>query len=197
MNSKKPIKPSYDEKNVKFGVGFDYTKKIPFGQLRLSYHYYRHNQENESEEVPRQILNEPHILLDGSPELLDKPYVDISSVVVKDNTGTIIYQENLDYILVERNNFVEVQRVLGGLIPNGGQILVDYVAIQPGSYSYDLNNHDVFLGFILFNRLVEVYYHGRFQDYTNVEQTEFLTLNYFSQNIYGIRIEKRFCTWWN
>ena len=182
----------YNERNVKFGVGFDYTKKISFGQLNLSYHYYRHHQNNQSEESPRQIFNEPHILLDGSPELLDKPYVDITSIIVKDNSGTIIYQENFDYVLIEQNNFIEIQRVLGGQIPNGGQILVDYVAIQPGSYSFDLNNHDFYIGFLLFDRLIEVYYRGRFQDYTNVKQTEFLTLNYFSQNIYGIRIEKAF-----
>lgn len=182
----------YDERNVRFGVGFDYAKEIPYGQLNLSYHYYRHHQENQSEEAPRQILNEPHILLDGSPELLDKPYVEITSIIVKDNSGTIIYQENFDYVLIEQNNFVEVQRILGGQIPNGAQILIDYVAIQPGSYSFDLNNHDFYIGFLLFDRLIEVYYHGRFQDYTNVKQTEFLTLNYFSQNIYGIRLEKGF-----
>ena len=137
-------------------------------------------------------MNEGHTLTDGVIEFLGKPNADINSVVVKDITGTIIYQLNLDYILIERNNYIEVQRLLGGLIPNGGSVFVDYTVIQPGSYKYDLNNHNVYIGFLLFDRFLEVYYMGRFQNYVNIQQTDFLTLNYFSQNIIGIRLEKNF-----
>lgn len=182
----------YNESNIKGGFGFDYTKKIPLGQLNLSYHYFRHHLEMDGETAILQIMNEGHTLTDGVIEFLGKPNADINSVVVKDITGTIIYQLNLDYILIERNNYIEVQRLLGGLIPNGGSVFVDYTVIQPGSYKYDLNNHNVYIGFLLFDRLLEVYYMGRFQNYVNIQQTDFLTLNYFSQNIIGIRLEKNF-----
>ncbi len=182
----------YQESNVRLGVGFDYTKKIGIGRLNLSYHYYRLHLDMNSDPSFVQIRNEPHTLTDGTIELLERPYADINSVVIKDITGTIIYQLNFDYILIERNSFIEIQRVLGGQIPNGGAVFVDYIATQPGSYQYDLNNHNVYLGFLLFDRLLEVYYRGRFQDYTNISQTDFLTLKYFSQNIVGLRFEKAF-----
>ncbi|MDX2443212.1 MAG: hypothetical protein QNK30_05380 [Bacteroidales bacterium] len=182
----------YNESNVKVGIGFDYTKQIPFGRLNLSYHYFRHHLEMKGETATLQIVNEGHTLTDGLLEFLDRPNIDIKSVVIKDITGTIIYQQNFDYVLIERNNYIEIQRILGGLIPIGGSVLVDYVAIQPGSYQYDLNNHNVYAGLLLFDRLLEVYYRGRFQNYVNIKQTDYLTLNYFSQNIFGLRIEKNF-----
>jgi len=182
----------YDEINFKVGIGFDYTKKIPIGRLNLSYHYFRQHLSMDSDPAPINILNEEHTLTDGVIELLERPYADINSLVVKDITGTIIYQLNFDYVLIERNNFLEVQRVLGGQIPDGGQVLIDYSAIQPGDYQYDLSNHRIFLSFLLFDRLLEVYYRGNFQDYANIQQTDFLTLKYYTQNIYGLRIEKGF-----
>ncbi len=182
----------YDETNIRLGAGFEYTKQIGSGRLNLSYGYFQNKLDVTSEPSPVTILNEPHTLADGSPTLLERPYVSLNTVVVKDITGTIIYQLNLDYFLIERNNFIEIQRIIGGQIPDGGDVMIDYVAIQPGDYNYNLNNHRVYAGFMFFDRLIEIYYRGGFQDYSNVEQTDFLTLKYYHQNVFGVRMEKGF-----
>ncbi len=182
----------YKESNFRFGAGFQYTKKVGSGRLNLSYSYFRNNVDVNSDPSFINVVNESHNLTDGVPTLLERPYVNLNTVIVKDVTGTIVYQLNIDYILIERNNFVEIQRIIGGQIPNGGGVLIDYVAMQPGDYRYDLNNHRVYAGFMFFGRLIEIYYRGGFQDYTNVEQSDFLTLKYFHQNVFGIRIEKAF-----
>ncbi|NPA36921.1 MAG: hypothetical protein GXO47_08745 [Chlorobi bacterium] len=183
----------YDETNLRIGAGFEYSKKIrEWGRLNINYGYYRNNTDVKSDSRPVTVINETHSLTDGVPALLDRPYVDMFSVVVKDISGTIIYRLNLDYILIERNNYVEIQRIIGGQIPNGGDVMVDYIAVQPGDYGYDLNNHRIYTGVVFFHRLFEIYYRGGFQDYTNVKQSGFITLKYYHQNIAGIRIEKSF-----
>jgi hypothetical protein len=180
----------YNESNTRWGLDFDYSKKIPTnGRLNLSYRYYRHHQSMESESSTITVRNEEHILSDGEIVLLNRPNINLPTISIKDPTGTIIYQEGFDYILIERNNFVEVQRVLGGQIDNNSAILVDYQAQQPGSYDFDLNNHSFSVSIILFTRLLEVYYRGSVQDYENLSNTEMLTLNYYDQHVTGVRLD--------
>jgi len=185
----------YDETNLKAGTEINYTKKIPAkGRLNLGYRYYRHKFDMKSAPVTVRVTNEEHILSDTRIVLLHRPYVETATVTVKDLTGTVIYQQGLDYIIIPRNNFIELQRVPGGLIADNQAVNVDYSAMQPGDYSYDANNHAVSASLVLFDRLVEVYYRGSFQDYTRLAGADFLTLNYFSQNIYGGKLDVRFAT---
>ena len=185
----------YDETNLKTGAELNYTKKIPTGgRLNLGYRYYRHRYDMKSAPVTVRVIMEEHVLSDALIVLLNRPYVVTSSVTVKDVTGTVIYQQGLDYIIIQRNNFIELQRVPGGLIADNQAVYVDYNALQPGDYSYDANNHAVSASLVLFERLIEVYYRGSFQDYTNLTGADFLTLNYFNQNIYGGKIDVGFAT---
>ncbi len=182
----------YQENDSKIGFNIKYTKKIPIGMLNISYFYYNRNFNRKSESVSLKIINEQHVVTDGQITLLDKPYADMTSVVIKDITGTIIYQLNFDYLLFEQNNFIEIQRIPGGQIPNSSTILVDYTTLMPGSYKYNLNNQSFMISALLFKRFIELYYRRARQDYNNVDQSEFVALNYYSQNIYGIRFTKSF-----
>ncbi len=66
---------------------------------------------------------------------------------------------------------------------------VDYVFIQPGSYSYGANNHRFSASVLLFKRLLELYYRYSVQDYPRVNNGDFLTLNYYNQHIFGLRLD--------
>jgi hypothetical protein len=181
---------SFKETNTRTGISFGYIKKIPAGTLNLGYSLNRHNQNvvsNPGSDI--QIFDEPHVLIDGEVILLDLPYIDLATVVVKDNTGSFIYQRDFDYLLVERNEFVEIVRVPGGQIPNNGAVLVDYVAAQIGSYNFTANLQSFSIRVTLFQRLLELYYTKSIQDYYNVEAADFVTLNYFTRNIYGTRLQ--------
>lgn len=114
------------------------------------------------------------------------------SVVVKDLTGALIYQLNFDYILIERGSYLEIQRLPGGLIPNMGAVHIDYTFLQPGSFSYGANNNYFSASVILFQRLIELYYRYSVQNYPKVNQGDFLTLNYYRQHIYGVRLDVGF-----
>jgi hypothetical protein len=184
----------YQETNNKAGFGLRYEKDIPKGHLSLSYNFSRLNQNHKSASVLLQILNEPYTLTDGQIALLNKPYIVPGSVVVKDFTGTIVYQEFFDYTIIERNNYLEIQRIPGGQIPNNAIVYVDYIANQPGSYEYDSDFQHFVASVTLFDQFVEVYYRWSKQDYFNLQTSDFQTLNYFNQNIIGSRFEYKFAS---
>lgn len=182
----------YNENNLKTGFDLSYTKKIPLGRINLSYRYSQSKFDMKGVSAPLKIINEEQILSDGKITLLNKPYVDLSSLIIKDQAGAIIYQLNFDYIVTVINNYVEIQRVPGGQISNNQIVNADYIAIQPGSYSYKAENSTFSSSILLFKKLIELYYRNSSQDYRDLKETNFLTLNYFDQNISGGRIDVGF-----
>ncbi len=185
---------AFHENRNRIGIDLQYQKNIPRGKVYFGYNYSRQNLRHESESTLIQVLGEAHNLNDGEIEMLNLPNIISSSIVVKDVTGTIIYQNFLDYILIERNTLTEIQRLPGGQIPNGGTIKVDYTAKTQGSYKYNVNMMHINAGIMLFDRLVELYYKRSQQGYDNLENTEDVTLNYLTQNIYGLKLEYRFAS---
>lgn len=183
---------NYKESNYKVGTDFKYSKQIPKGQLNLYYKYYRYRQNVISDPVLLQITREEVYLVDNQIILLKKPYVNLSSIIVQDVTGTVIYQLNIDYSIIERNNFIEIRRLPGGLIANNSTVYVDYTATQPGKYNYESNNHFFTANVLLFKNILEVYYRYSSQNYVNINYTDFLTLNYFHQNVVGTRVNFNF-----
>jgi len=191
-NLKQDAVQLHRESDLRAGVDLKYTKKIPTGYLNLAYRYYRHEHTTEGVEGMLQVINEEHVLTDGELVLLNKPYVEDFSVVVKDVTGAVIYQLNFDYILIDRGSYLEIQRMPGGLIPNMGTVYIDYTFLQPGSFSYGANNNYFSASVILLQRLIELYYRFSVQDYPKVNQGDLLTLNYYRQHIYGARLDVGF-----
>ncbi len=185
----------YKEQNTKAGIDILYEKKIPLkGVLSLSYVFSWQRQDRQSEPVELPILREEHTLTDGKIVLLDKAFADPASVMIKDATGTIIYQLNFDYVLITRGDYLEIQRIPGGQIPNSGKVYADYISMQPGSYRYDVLFNNFNASVTLWNRLVEVYYRFSNQDYLNLVTAEYLTLNYFTQQVAGARLEYKFAS---
>lgn len=167
-----------------------YTKKIlKKHQIDLSYRYNLQSQKWNSQDGTINILNENISLSDGQIKLLSRPYVSPTSIEVKDASGTIIYQLNVDYLVIAQNQFIQIQRVPGGLIPNNGTVFVDYTAIQPGTYEYISSNYQLSAGLSFYKKLINFYYRKSVQDYYNLKKTDFITLNYFDQQVGGARID--------
>lgn len=183
---------AYTEISDREGININYTKKIPKGQLSVSYNYTRFNQRMDSDPVVLQVFKEEHALVDAEIILLDKEYIDIETIIVADETGTIIYQENFDYILVERESFIEIQRIPGGQIADAQTVYVDYITTHQESFKYVSNNNSLGVNISFFKRLFEVYYRTSKQDYNSIEKSDYLTLNYYTRNIYGIRFLYKF-----
>jgi len=182
----------YNNYDTKAGLDINYTKKTLIGQLTLSYAFYSRYYKMESDPVSFQVINEEHTITDGQILLLNRPYSEPASVIITDNTGTIIYQKDLDYILIELNNYLQIQRIPGGQIANNSTILVDYTTTLLNSYNYISGNESFTASLLIFNQIAELYYRKAKQDYKNVENFESVTLNYFSQNVFGARLNLDF-----
>ncbi len=178
----------YRESNTKGGLGLNYSKNIPKGNLNIVYKYRRHHHNMNADPVQLIVGDKQYTLIDGDIILFDHAYIDINTVVVKDLSGVIIYQEGLDYQLFERNDYIEIRRILGGQIVNNSSVLVDYITTKPGDYSYDVNSHTFEISCLMFSRLIKLYYRKSINDYVNINQTEFLTLNYFTKDVIGARL---------
>ena len=182
----------YHEKWNRIAATVNYTKKIAKGQLNLSYTYSLMPRSMITVPVKVQVINEEYILADGEITVLHRPYININSVIIKDLTGSIIYQRDFDYILIESGVYLEVQRIPGGQIANNSKVYIDYIAEPTGSYKYTVVANNIYANITLFKRLLEIYYRGQFLDYKNVEKSDLLILNYIKQNTFGVKIHIKF-----
>ena len=122
-------------------AGFDevYTKRLRDDarlNLGLALHgsTTRSDSSAEQDVETRQILGETLVLSSQTPTALSQPGVDPASVVVTDLSGARAYEEGIDYRVVERGGFTEIQRIVGGAIPEGGRVRVDYTT---GNVDFD------------------------------------------------------------
>ncbi|WP_395050951.1 hypothetical protein [Flavobacterium sp.] len=175
------------------GFNIGYTKKVPLkGKLSLNYNYSLQDQQGSSGTSDISVFKEPYTLVDGKITLLRNPNVYIESVLVTDATASLIYQENIDYILIQRDAFIEIQRIPGGLIPNNTTVYIDYTAKSLGVYSYKLDAN-IFMGMLnLFDNLLEINYKYLHQDYRDVAVTNDLVLQYINQKLYGFKLNYQF-----
>ena len=187
------LQSQYNEKMQQGFVSLAYTKKILKNhELDISYRYNLQAQQWKSEDGFLNIINESVTMRDRQIILLARPYINAPTIRVKDATGTIIYQEFLDYLLITQNQFIQIQRIPGGQIPDGTAVFIDYSAVTPGNYEFTASNTIFSAGLSFYNRLFNVYYRRSAQDYSNLKKTDLLTLNYFNQQTIGARIDYKF-----
>lgn len=180
---------AYNDQRNKIGFDLNYTKQIPYGKLSLAYTYCKNYQKVKTDPTKIYIFYEEYILSDNQIILLKKQNIDIQSVIVKDITGTIIYQLNIDYILIDKNPYLEIVRIPGGLIANNSVVYIDYTAIQPGMYSYSMNSNSFSANVALFKDKLEVYYRVSKQNFDKPDNIENLVLDYYTRHIVGARFE--------
>lgn len=178
----------YEEEISRGEIGFNYIKRIPTGTFRLNYNYSLSYQNRANTGGALNILDESKLLSDGTVVILNNPYVDKNSVVVKNSSGTIIYQENFDYVLIQRGNYLEIQRIPGGQIIDGEIVLVSYIAEQQPALSFNTGINRYGASITLLNNFVEVYFSGTDQNYSNISVINSDYLKTLNQKIYGIRI---------
>ncbi|WP_242132128.1 hypothetical protein [Aestuariivivens marinum] len=170
-------------------AGFTYTKKLPFkSNLTLSYNYALNKLDRDSKPINISYFNESVVLSDTEVTLIPYPNVLKETIIVKDISGSLIYQENVDYIIIENNNFYQIQRLPGGLIPNNTQVYLDFITQSLGSFNYISTNHRFSSQLSFYNNLVNVYYRHFNLDYNDVNVTNTNILNYTNQNVIGVQL---------
>ncbi|MBA4369307.1 MAG: hypothetical protein C0403_16910 [Desulfobacterium sp.] len=122
----------YNEGNVDaYGgrLNFDYQREIPWGILKLSMgHDYETNRRSFMQDYI--IKTKSLMLRDDSLTFLDERNVDATSIIVTDDSGSIIYVNDVDYRLTLMNGFIRIQRTGFSSIKDGDTVRVNYRFLQ-------------------------------------------------------------------
>jgi hypothetical protein len=179
--------------NIK-GVSANYKKKIPTGTLSLFYDYSIRNENRNSAPELLKVVDERIQLDDLTTVLLKNPFVKINSIIVTDLSKTVIYQENMDYVIVEQGNYIEIQRLPGGQIQNDQFVLLEYLTEKPLSYDFNTVNNAYGIYLMLFENTLELYARSYSQKFNDISLTENRIFKNIEQNVYGGKISYSFVT---
>ncbi len=178
---------AFDETQRTLGLNLEYKKRIPTGRVTFSYDFRLRGETQDNDELIVRVVNEAHRLNDGDIVLLDKPFVPLGSVIVKDETESITYSESFDYVLIERGDFLEIQRLPGGLIANGDDVLIDYSTQPQSSFDFDSISHKFGMSFSLLKNHLDLYYRSHELDHGNLQRTDRRVFKKISRRVYGAR----------
>ncbi len=116
-----------DETRKRGEIGFSYEKKVKeINKLFAAFKYTRELVNNNSGEDSRFIGGELMIIQDLQPNYLLEFDVLESSIVVRNQNGSRIFIEGVDYEVVTTGRRTEIVRLLGGEILPGETLRIDY-----------------------------------------------------------------------
>jgi hypothetical protein len=106
-------------------VNFDYRKTVPYGLLlsNLNLGWQWQYSPQGTSETP--VINQAETFNDSQPIVLTQPNIDPSSLIVLSSAG-VPYLKGTDFSVNSVGNLIQIQRIVGGLIPPDGSVLLDY-----------------------------------------------------------------------
>ncbi len=113
-----------------------YEYALPLGVLQASVsgQYFTREQQSVTPQAP--VLGE-HVLLEGlAYKTLAQRHVAVASLVVSNLARTQSYVEGIDYSLLQIGAETRIQRLPGGSILDGEEVLLDYSYDTGGSFAY-------------------------------------------------------------
>jgi len=175
VQSKMDLK-SYNELNNLYGGGLNYTKRIPTGRFGFGYNI-RNNSFNRTNAGSSIFVgNEEYFIEDAKQTLLKEPNIIESSIVVRDASGTLIYQKDVDYLIVQVAQYFRILRIPNGRIADKSKVYIDYTMEVKSNYKYDLINQTFNANLTLFNGLFSLYFLMNTNNYKNVEVSDLSNL---------------------
>ena len=174
-----------------YGPGLDeeYAKRLGSWWAALLGNAVEYDQQHyNSQGQSQSILDEPHTLTDGVVTLLNRPLVDVSTIRVTDSAHTIVYVENLDYVVIQQGDRTQIQRVFVGTIPNGSTVLVSYSAASLPSANYQTLSDQLLIRLDLYDGLLGLY--GRLRELKNYGGSS-LVLENINDKVAGVDVTKR------
>ena len=126
------------------GIDLRYTRRIPQGRINAETGYSYRYEDNDFDS--RSGLKTDEVLSVTGVELLflQEVNVVVDSIVVTDATASIVYVEDLDYVVVTIGSSVAIEPTLFGGIADRQVLLVDYRFITQSPFTSDRNQ--VFFG---------------------------------------------------
>lgn len=170
------------------GLKIRYRKKIiTKGVLHMNYQTSRNLYNYKSKENIINIVNEEHFFTGTDIITLSEARIDPATIVVKDSTGSLALQENVDYLMLQQGDYYIIQRIPGGFISEGSSILVDYSVNPPVNYNTKGMTHSYSIRASFYSNLVTLYFKGYNRDIDNIV-SDFVNIGKINQKTYGIEM---------
>jgi len=112
-----------------------HQQALPVGALQTGYRV-RHGRRNQRAQAPHDnVVGERASLAGATPTTLSLPRVVAGSVVVSNLTRSQVYLEHIDYVLTTVGQTTRLQRLIGGNILDGEDVLIDYAYDLGGTFT--------------------------------------------------------------
>jgi len=112
-----------------------YRRALPLGEATAAYNFAYTRRDQVAAAQQSSVIGEHVILVGTAPSLLNHDQIAASSVVVSNLTRTQTFAEGSDYVLSELGLKLRIQRVIGGNILDGQEVLVDYSFATGGTFA--------------------------------------------------------------
>lgn len=142
---------SEGEDNYGGNLNLGYQRRIPGGLINASLGQDYRVTKRSVGEVFVQVVNESHQLATGEVTLLDNRNVDLSSILVSNADGSIIYVEDVDYTLELIGSSVRIIPTAFGAIAEGDTVLVNYSYLSNPAYDSSTYGQSYGIGFYLWS----------------------------------------------
>jgi hypothetical protein len=117
-------------------LNFSYNRPLSWGTLGLNsgwdYLYTDRSRFTSNEAL---VTNETHALSLTKEIYLNHYNVNLDSLIISNNSGTIVYIENIDYTVEKINGYVRIHRVPFGSITDGQIVAVTYRYLRDAAYN--------------------------------------------------------------
>ncbi len=113
-----------------------YQQKLPLGVAEASYSLRRDQREQIAVAAQANIIGERATLTGSAYVVLAQQHVSTGSVVVVNATRTQTFVEGIDYLLIRVGAETRLQRLIGGAIVDGQDVLADYAYDLGGTFAY-------------------------------------------------------------
>lgn len=140
---------SFSSRSHSANGSVNYQRELGPGTLQAGYSAAVDVRAQQATSATTSVLGEA-VTLGGTGFVnLSHNHVTAGSVIVSNVTRTQIFVEGSDYLLTPVGANVRIQRLLGGAILDGEQVLVDYSYDVGGTYTYRQVDQNVSLGWNL------------------------------------------------
>ena len=171
-------------------LGFNYTKKNPWGVFLASYSANLTLKDHTGGSGVGVVIDETQPFNDPLPITLERTNINTSSIHVTDSTGLITYYPNDDYTITEINGRVQLNIITPGLVSaddivDGQTLLIDYNYFTTPERE-DRTLRQVFRARQRFKNGLSVYYGHEKQDETISSSTVSIAPDEFRINTFGV-----------
>jgi len=182
---------TFEERSLGAFLNESYRKDVGPADVNLDVDLSFNHEQRDSMGTFLKIVDEQHALLDTSIVLLNEVgAVDLSTVIITNAGGTIIYTENVDYTLTARSSGqVEIKRIVTGSIADGEEILADYIVERAPNFNYNEIQSGYRIGFDFYEDRLRTYYSMRQKKHSDINGSEDIILEDVDNTLTGAELD--------